>query len=69
MREQEFKHVIALMLEDAKRLLQLEPNAGTEARIWMAKKALAYCDETERHGFVEGGSPVTGLQLSCRFAR
>lgn len=40
MNETELKHVIALLLEDAKRLQQLEPNAGTEARIWMAKQAL-----------------------------
>lgn len=40
MNEYEFKHVIALLLEDVKRLLELEPNAGTEARIWLAKNAL-----------------------------
>lgn len=40
MDEREFKHVIALLLEDVKRLLVLEPNAGTEARIWLAKGAL-----------------------------
>ncbi|EJH4501930.1 hypothetical protein N7936_003020 [Cronobacter sakazakii] len=37
----ELKHVIALLLEDAKRLQQVEPNAGTEARIWIARRALA----------------------------
>ncbi len=36
MNETELKHVIALLLEDAKRLQQVEPNAGTEARIWLA---------------------------------
>ncbi|EPE8579293.1 hypothetical protein ACSGW2_004693, partial [Escherichia coli] len=36
MNETELKHVIALLLEDAKRLQQLEPNAGTGARIWLA---------------------------------
>lgn len=40
MNEAELKHVIALLLEDAKRLVQLEPNAGTKARIWLAKEAL-----------------------------
>ena len=40
MEEKEFKHVIALLLEDAKRLQELEPNAGTEARIWIAKTVL-----------------------------
>lgn len=40
MSEKELKHVIALLMEDAKRLHELEPNAGTEARIWIAKQAL-----------------------------
>ncbi|HBA8920487.1 TPA: hypothetical protein J1257_004843 [Escherichia coli] len=40
MNETELKHVIALLLEDAKRLQQVEPNAGTEARIWIAKRAI-----------------------------
>lgn len=38
--DEEQKHIIALLLEDAKRLQQLEPNAGTEARIWIAMKSL-----------------------------
>lgn len=37
---EELKHVIALLLEDAKRLQQIKPNAGTEARIAQAKKSL-----------------------------
>ncbi|NQF31003.1 hypothetical protein FCI57_14690 [Enterobacter asburiae] len=37
---EELKHVIALLLEDAKRLQQIEPNAGTETRIAQAKDAL-----------------------------
>lgn len=46
------KHVIALLLEDAKRLQELEPNAGTEARIGIAKVFLsgevcAYCSITK----------------------
>lgn len=45
MDEREFKHVIALLLEDAKRLVELEPNAGTEARIWLAKNALDSGDQ------------------------
>mgnify|MGYP006865332039 FL=1 len=40
MDEKEFKYVIALLLVDVKRLQELEPNAGTEARIWLAKNAL-----------------------------
>lgn len=37
---EELKHVIALLLEDAKRLQQIKPNAGTEARITQAIKVL-----------------------------
>ena len=37
--DEKLKHIIALLLEDAKRLQQLEPNAGTEARIWIAMKS------------------------------
>ncbi len=40
MDSQELKHVIALLLEDSKRLQELEPNAGTEARVLLAKQAL-----------------------------
>lgn len=40
MTETELKHVIAMLLEDAKRLQQVEPNAGTETRIWLANKTL-----------------------------
>lgn len=40
MDEREFKYVIALLIEDVKRLQVLEPNAGTEARIWLAKYAI-----------------------------
>lgn len=40
MDECEFKHVIALLLEDVKRLQELQPNAGTVARIWIAEKAI-----------------------------
>ncbi|CAD5779894.1 hypothetical protein [Escherichia coli] len=44
MNETELKHIIALLLEDAKRLQQLEPNAGTEARIRIAKKVMESCE-------------------------
>lgn len=40
MNNEELKHVIALLLEDAKRLQQVEPNAGTAARIEEAKAVL-----------------------------
>lgn len=40
MDENELKHVIALLLEDAKRVQQLEPNSGTETRILLAQTVL-----------------------------
>lgn len=40
MKENELKHVIALLLEDAKRIQQIEPNAGTESRILLAQMLL-----------------------------
>lgn len=52
MSEQEFKHVIASLLEDAKRLQELEPNAGTESRIMEAEiflKDFRYSDEIIAH--------------------
>ncbi|MDA8487469.1 hypothetical protein [Kluyvera sp. Awk 3] len=45
MDERELMHVINLLLEDVKRLQELEPNAGTEARIWLAKQALESGDQ------------------------
>lgn len=44
--DEKLKHIIALLLEDAKRLQQLEPNAGTEARIWIAMKSLK-CESSD----------------------
>lgn len=49
MDEYEFKHVIALLIEDVKRLQELEPNAGTEARIWLAKGALESGDHEDKN--------------------
>lgn len=43
---EELKHVIALLLEDAKRLQQIEPNAGTQARIALATGALGPTDSS-----------------------
>ncbi|EBJ2703614.1 hypothetical protein DRB58_04855 [Salmonella enterica] len=62
MNEQDLKHVIALLLEDAKRLQQIEPNAGTEARILLAKQALKTCgaqdpDRTEFMNFMANTIP------------
>lgn len=41
MSNEDLKHIIAKLLQDAQRFQELEPNAGTEARIEEAKAALA----------------------------
>lgn len=41
MNAEELKEVIAKLLEDARRIQQLEPNSGTQARIEEALKILA----------------------------
>ncbi|GAB4592148.1 hypothetical protein ETAR_17510 [Edwardsiella tarda] len=45
MSNDELKHVIALLLEDAKRLQRIEPNAGTESRILLAQQILGKGNE------------------------
>ena len=65
MGETELKHVIALLLDDANRLQQLEPNAGTEARIWIAKTALNTPDQALtkiKQGFITQGV-ITRINL------
>ncbi|HBC1013107.1 TPA: hypothetical protein IGZ65_004825 [Escherichia coli] len=62
MNETELKHVIALLLEDVKRFNQLQPNTGTEARIWMALYAIESGDdddeaEMERRDGVNSSQP------------
>lgn len=50
MNNAELKHVIALLLEDARRRQELEPNAGTETRIWLAKDLLQKSEDSGRNG-------------------
>lgn len=40
MNETELKHIIALLLEDARQVYRLSPNSATQERIRMAEKAL-----------------------------
>ena len=47
MDERELMYVITLLLEDVQRLQCIEPNAGTEARIWLAKGALESGDHED----------------------
>ncbi|BCT19802.1 hypothetical protein KAM576c_32870 [Enterobacter asburiae] len=51
MDERELKHVITLLLEDVKRLQEVEPNAGTEARIWLAKGAIESGDHEDKDNY------------------
>ncbi len=37
MGESELKHVIVILLEDARRIKEIEPNSGIEARIGLLK--------------------------------
>ncbi|WP_282098190.1 hypothetical protein [Serratia symbiotica] len=41
MSNEDLKFIIARLLQDAQRIQQIEPNAGTETRIEEAKAALA----------------------------
>ena len=47
MDERELMHVITLLIEDVQRLQSIEPNTGTEARIWLAKGALESGDHED----------------------
>ncbi|HGF4725172.1 TPA: hypothetical protein ACF5A8_004540 [Escherichia coli] len=47
MNETELKHIIALLLEDARQVYRLSPNSATQERIRMAEKALK--QETENN--------------------
>ena len=51
MDSQELRYVVALLLEDAKRVQELEPNAGTDARILLAKQALKSGEAGPDSGF------------------
>ena len=62
MKNEELKHVIALLLEDAKRRQELEPNAGTEARIWLGDYSLTY------GRIVNGSDGVIGLPKKRNYA-
>lgn len=62
---EELKHVIALLLEDAKRLQQIEPNAGTEARIWLALKSLRATNHSVEQA-IRAASLKAGNELHVR---
>lgn len=58
---EELKHVIAQLLEDAKRLQALEPNSGTEARIMLARNALNSSTPVQR--IADAITEIRALQL------
>lgn len=47
MNENELRHIIALLIEDVERLQKIEPNAGVDARIWLAKLVFNAQDDDE----------------------
>lgn len=67
MNNKELKHVIALLPEDAKHLQKIEPNAGTEAHIWIAKEVLL---KPTKHDFPGFAAPTNESQaLRARASR
>ncbi|EMQ0960768.1 hypothetical protein RY975_000327 [Citrobacter braakii] len=54
----ELKHIIALLLEDAKRVQQLEPNSGTESRIQLAQTELK-----EDQQDINGKKRLNGVEI------
>lgn len=65
MGEKELKHVIALLLEDARRLQGLKPNAGTMARIGIAEAFLR--DEIDCHSTEEDATVALPLNVVLAF--
>lgn len=54
----ELKHIIALLLEDAKRVQQLEPNSGTESHIQLAQTALKEVQQD-----ISGKKRLNGVEI------
>ncbi|WP_407226415.1 hypothetical protein [Enterobacter roggenkampii] len=63
---EDLKHVIALLLEDARRLQQVEPNTGTEIRIAQALKALDMPSDIKKE--TEETITVYGHKVNRQFA-
>ncbi len=45
MDNEELRHIVALLIEDAEKLHVIEPNAATQAHIWLAKRAFNNIDD------------------------
>ena len=59
MNETELKHIIALLLEDAKQVYRLSPNSATLTRIQMAEKALKQDNENSASEVIEINSNIS----------
>lgn len=54
----ELKHIIALLLEDAKRVQRLEPNSGTESHIQLAQTVLKKVQQD-----INGKKRLNGVEI------
>ncbi|WP_410706423.1 hypothetical protein [Citrobacter braakii] len=54
----ELKHIIALLLEDAKRVQRLEPNSGTESHIQLAQTVLKEVQQD-----INGKKRLNGVEI------
>lgn len=65
MSNEDLKHIIAQLLQDAQRIQQIEPNAGTAARIEEAKAALAAQQAGVNSACLEDAA-VTNFEITVR---
>ena len=70
MNETELKHIIALLLEDAKQVYRLSPNSATLTRIQMAEKALKQDNENSASEVAEMSVYLPGFhEIPARWFR
>lgn len=63
MNNEDLKHIIAKLLQDAQRIQQIEPNAGTAARIEEAKAVLSGQHIAVEAAYLLGGE-ITNAKIS-----
>lgn len=68
MEDKEFTHVIALLLEDAKRLQEIEPSSGAAARIKLGREFLASFSQVQTKCETEDVITVYGHKVNRSFA-
>lgn len=70
MSNEDLKHIIAKLLQDAQRIQQIEPNAGTAARIEEAEAALNGQLIAVEAACIQGGeitnAKISGVLQTCR---